>query len=133
MPTASAVVADLIEIARSCDAPLTSRVPVLAFQKDHVENAQVLPMNKVVTAFYLRLLVADRPGVLAELTSILSKHHISIGSMIQRQLEDEGEEAQIVLLTHRCVEGDIDEALVEIEALETVLDRVVRVRVEDLS
>ncbi|MDX1669496.1 MAG: homoserine dehydrogenase, partial [Limnobacter sp.] len=133
MPTASAVVADLIEIARSFQAPLTSRVPVLAFQKDHVENAQVLPMNKVVTAFYLRLLVADKPGVLAELTSILSKHHISIGSMIQRQLEDEGEEAQIVLLTHRCVEGDIDEALVEIEALETVLDRVIRVRVEDLS
>lgn len=133
MPTASAVVADLIEIARANQAPLGSRVPVLAFKKEFVESADILPMDKVVTAFYLRLLVADKPGVLAELTSILSNHHISIGSMIQRQPEDEGGEAQIVLLTHRCIEGDVNKAVAEIEALETVLDKVVRVRVEDLN
>lgn len=133
MPTASAVVADIIEIARSNQAPLESRVPVLAFKKEFVENAEILPMDKVVTAFYLRLLVADKPGVLAELTAILSKYHISIGSMIQRQPEDEGDEAQIVLLTHRCIEGDVNKAVAEIEALETVLDKVVRVRVEDLN
>lgn len=133
LPTASAVVADIIEIARANQAPLESRVPVLAFKKEFVENADILPMDKVVTAFYLRLLVADKPGVLAELTSILSRYHISIGSMIQRQPEDEGDEAQIVLLTHRCIEGDVNKAVAEIESLETVLDKVIRVRVEDLS
>lgn len=133
LPTASAVVADIIEIARANQAPLHSRVPVLAFQKEHVENAEVLPMDKVVTAFYLRLLVADRPGVLAEVTSILSRNEISIGAMIQRQPVDDEGQAQIVLLTHRCVEGHINNAIESIESLDAVLDKVVRVRVEDLS
>lgn len=133
LPTASAVVADIIEIARANKAPLSSRVPVLAFQKEHVEDADILPMDKVVTAFYLRLLVADRPGVLAEVTSILSANQISIGAMIQRQPQDDEGQAQIVLLTHRCVEGHINKAISRIEGLEAVLDKVVRVRVEDLN
>lgn len=133
LPTASAVVADLIDIARIIDAPIHSRIPSLAFQHESLQNKPVLPMEKVVTSFYLRLLVNDKPGVLAELTAILSSRHISIGSMIQRQLEDEGEEAQIIMLTHCCIEGDMNKALDEIETLESVLDKVVRIRVEDLN
>ncbi len=133
LPTASSVVADLIEIARLVQAPSQCRVSTLAFQYDRLQNKPVLPMEKVVTSFYLRLLVDDKPGVLAQLTSILSKHHISIGSMIQRQLEDEGEEAQIIMLTHSCIEGDMNKALAEIETLDSVLDKVVRIRVEDLN
>ncbi|NJM32471.1 MAG: homoserine dehydrogenase, partial [Limnobacter sp.] len=133
MPTASAVVADLIDIARASQGPLSSRVPVMAFQRNRMGKAETLPMGKVVTACYLRLLVQDKPGVLAEVTRIFAEHHISIGAMIQRQPEDEGDEAQIVLLTHRCIEGNINKAIELIENLDTVLDRVVRIRVEDLS
>lgn len=133
LPTASAVVADLIEIARMKDAPLESRTPVLAFQKDHIAPSVVLPMNQVETAFYMRLKVDDKPGVLAELTRILANGHISIEAMIQRQANDESETAEIVLLTHRCIEGDVNKAIEAIEALPTVHGAVARIRVEDLS
>lgn len=134
LPTASAVVADIIEIARASQVPLESRVPVMAFKTSGVDqNVRMLGMDEVVTAFYLRLTVADKPGVLADVTRILANHNISIEAMIQRQAEDESGQADIVLLTHRCVEGDFNRAMVEIEALQAVLEPVVRVRVEDLS
>ncbi|MCQ8897153.1 homoserine dehydrogenase [Limnobacter humi] len=133
LPTASAVVADLIEIARLKDAPLDSRTPVLAFQKDRIAQSDVLSMDKVETAFYMRLKVDDKPGVLAELTQILAKGHISIEAMIQRQANDESNTAEIVLLTHRCIEGDVNKAIAAIEALPTVHGSVARIRVEDLS
>lgn len=133
LPTASAVVADLIEIARSSQAPLASRVPVLAFQKAGIQNLDVLPMDKVVTAFYLRLAVDDRPGVMAEVTRVLADNQISIEAMIQRQATDETRTAEIVLLTHRCVEGDVNKAIETIEALDSVHGPLTRIRVEDLS
>lgn len=133
LPTASAVVADLIEIARSSQAPLASRVPVLAFQKAGIQNLEVLPMEKVVTAFYLRLAVDDKPGVLAEVTRLLADNQISIEAMIQRQATSEKETAEIVLLTHRCVEGDVNKAIAKIEALDSVHGPLTRIRVEDLS
>jgi homoserine dehydrogenase len=133
LPTASAVVADLIEIARSRKAPLASRVPVLAFQKEGIQNLDVLPMEKVVTAFYLRLSVDDRPGVLAEITQILADNQISIEAMIQRQVMEEKQTAEIVLLTHRCVEGGVNKAIASIEALKYVHAPLTRIRVEDLS
>lgn len=133
MPTASAVVADVIEIARQAKAPLESRVPALAFQDATENDVAILPMDKVRTAYYLRLLVEDKPGVLADVTTILSKHDISIGAMVQRQPSEEGAQTQIVLLTHNCIEGNINQAISEIEALSTVLNQVVRIRVEDLN
>ena len=133
LPTASAVVADLIEIARASQAPLASRVPVLAFQKEGIQNLDVLPMEKVVTAFYLRLAVDDKPGVLAEVTRLLADNQISIEAMIQRQATSEKETAEIVLLTHRCVEGDVNKAIAKIEALDSVHGPLTRIRVEDLS
>ncbi len=133
MPTASAVVADLIEIARACQAPLSSRVPVLAFQSQGIEAVDVLPVAQVVTAYYLRLAVDDKPGVLAEVTRLLADHHISIEAMIQRQATAEQETAEIVLLTHRCVEGDVNKAIEKIEALASVHGPLTRIRVEDLS
>lgn len=133
LPTASAVVADLIEIARLKDAPIESRTPVLAFQKDGIADLPRLSMDEVETAFYLRLKVDDKPGVLAELTRILAQGHISIEAMIQRQANDESNTAEIVLLTHRCIEGDVNKAIASIEALPTVHGSVARIRVEDLS
>ncbi|HEX5484683.1 MAG TPA: homoserine dehydrogenase [Limnobacter sp.] len=134
LPTASAVVADIIEIARASQVPLESRVPVMAFKTSGVDqNVCMLGMSEVVTAFYLRLTVADKPGVLADVTRILANQNISIEAMIQRQAEDESGQADIVLLTHRCIEGDFNAAMVEIEALDAVVEPMVRVRVEDLS
>lgn len=134
LPTASAVVADIIEIARASQVPLESRVPVMAFKTSGVDqNVCMLGMSEVVTAFYLKLTVADKPGVLADVTRILANQNISIEAMIQRQAEDESGQADIVLLTHRCIEGDFNAAMVEIEALDAVVEPMVRVRVEDLS
>lgn len=133
LPTASAVVADLIEIARASQAPLASRVPVLAFQNEGIQPIDVLPVEKVVTAYYLRLAVDDKPGVLAEVTRLLADHQISIEAMIQRQATAEQETAEIVLLTHRCVEGDVNKAIEKIEALASVHGPLTRIRVEDLS
>lgn len=133
LPTASAVVADLVEIARQKDAPLGSRTPVLGFQKDRLAHSNVLPMDQVETAFYLRMKVDDKPGVLAELTRILAQAQVSIEAMIQRQANDESETAVIVLLTHRCVEGSVSKAIQAIEALSTVHGAVSSIRVEDLS
>ncbi|HEX4842029.1 MAG TPA: homoserine dehydrogenase [Limnobacter sp.] len=133
MPTASAVVADLIEIARASQAPLASRVPVLAFQNEGIQPVDVLPVASVVTAYYLRLAVDDKPGVLAEVTRLLADHQISIEAMIQRQATAEQQTAEIVLLTHRCVEGDVNKAIEKIEALASVHGPLTRIRVEDLS
>ncbi|HEX4916874.1 MAG TPA: homoserine dehydrogenase [Limnobacter sp.] len=133
LPTASAVVADLIEIARASQAPLASRVPVLAFQNEGIQPVDVLPVAKVVTAYYLRLAVDDKPGVLAEVTRLLADHQISIEAMIQRQATAEQQTAEIVLLTHRCVEGDVNKAIEKIEALASVHGPLTRIRVEDLS
>lgn len=106
----------------------------MAFKTSGVDqNVCMLGMSEVVTAFYLRLTVADKPGVLADVTRILANQNISIEAMIQRQAEDESGQADIVLLTHRCIEGDFNAAMVEIEALDAVVEPMVRVRVEDLS
>lgn len=133
LPTASAVVADIIEIARMNSAPFESRTPALAFRSEAAQAIPVLPIEKVVTAYYLRMQVANRPGVLAEVSTILAKHSISISAMIQHEPTEENGSATIVLLTQRCVEGEFNQALTKIEALDAVLNQVVRVRVEDLS
>ncbi len=136
-PTASAVIADLIDIARLHTADAAQRVPHLAFQPDAMSNTPVLSMNEVVTSYYLRLKVADEAGVLANVTSILAKADISIDAVLQREADEVGGEGatqtDLIILTHDCVEAKMNEALSQMQALKTVLSPIVRIRKEELA
>ena len=130
LPTASAVVADLVDVTRLQTADPDHRVPYLAFQPEFMSDVPVLAMDDVESAYYLRLRVHDRPGVLSEISRILAEAGISIGSMFQEPYGDE--QADIIFLTHRAREGDIDAAMIKIRSLPFVLSDVTRLRVEDL-
>ena len=136
-PTASAVIADLIDVARLHNADAAQRVPHLAFQPDAMSDTPVLPMGEVVTSYYLRLNVADEAGVLANVTSILAKAGISIDAVLQREADEVGGEGatqtDLIILTHDCVEAKMNEALAQMQALSTVLAPIVRIRKEELS
>jgi len=136
-PTASAVIADLVDIARLHSADAAQRVPHLAFQPDAMSNTPVLPMGEVVTSYYLRLNVADEAGVLANVTSILAKAGISIDAVLQREADEVGGEGatqtDLIILTHDCVESRMNEALARMQALSTVLAPIVRIRKEELA
>ena len=136
-PTASAVIADLIDIARLHTADAAQRVPHLAFQPDAMSNTPVLAMGEVVTSYYLRLNVADEAGVLANVTSILAKAGISIDAVLQREADEVGGEGatqtDLIILTHDCVEAKMNEALVQMQTLSTVLAPIVRIRKEELA
>jgi homoserine dehydrogenase len=136
-PTASAVIADLIDIARLHTADAAQRVPHLAFQPDAMSNTPVLSMGEVVTSYYLRLKVADEAGVLANVTSILAKAGISIDAVLQREADEVGGEGatqtDLIILTHDCVEAKMNEALAQMQALKTVLVPIVRIRKEELA
>jgi homoserine dehydrogenase len=129
-PTASAVVADLVDITRLHTADPGNRVPHLAFQPDSLSDLAILPMSKVSTSYYLRLRVDDQPGVLADIARILADRNISIGSMIQQPSHLGG--ADIIFLTHEAVEGKVDQAIAAIEALPFVRSKVTRLRIENL-
>ena len=136
-PTASAVIADLVDIARLHSADAAQRVPHLAFQPHAMSNTPVLGMGEVVTSYYLRLNVADEAGVLANVTSILAKAGISIDAVLQREADEVGGEGatqtDLIILTHDCVEAKMNEALVQMQALATVLSPIVRIRKEELA
>ncbi len=136
-PTASAVIADLIDIARLHSADTFHRVPHLAFQPDAMSNTPVLGMGEVVTSYYLRLNVADEAGVLANVTSILAKAGISIDAVLQREADEVGGEGatqtDLIILTHDCVEAKMNDALSQMQALKTVLAPIVRIRKEELA
>ncbi len=136
-PTASAVIADLIDIARLHSANAFHRVPHLAFQPDAMSNTPVLGMGEVVTSYYLRLNVADEAGVLANVTSILAKAGISIDAVLQREADEVGGEGatqtDLIILTHECVEAKMNDALSQMQALKTVLAPIVRIRKEELA
>ncbi|MDD5296733.1 MAG: homoserine dehydrogenase [Rhodocyclaceae bacterium] len=132
-PTASAVIADLVDVTRLHTADPGNRVPHLAFQPDRISDLPVLPMSEVQTSYYLRLRVADKPGVLADITRILADEAISIDAMLQKE-PDEGEaQTDIIILTHQCKEAAADAAIARIEALETVSGKATRLRLESLS
>ena len=136
-PTASAVIADLVDIARLHSADAAQRVPHLAFQPDAMSNTPVLPMGEIVTSYYLRLNVADEAGVLANVTSILARAGISIDAVLQREADEVGGEGatqtDLIILTHDCVEAGMNEALAQMQALSTVLAPIVRIRKEELA
>lgn len=148
-PTASAVIADLVDIARLHTADPEHRVPHLAFQPHTLDAAMdslpVLPMREVVTAYYLRLRVADQVGVLAKVTGLLAEAGISIDAVLQREADQvSGQEAapadspevpqtDLIILTHETREGLMDVALAQMQQLPTVLAPIVRIRKEELA
>jgi homoserine dehydrogenase len=132
-PTASAVVADLVDIARLATADPTHRVPHLAFHADGMVSTPVVPMAQVVTAFYLRLVVADEAGVLSKITTILAEHDISIDAVLQRESADGENQTDLIILTHQTVEGRMRTALAKMQALKTILAPIVSIRMEELA
>lgn len=132
-PTASAVVADLVDVTRMHTADPEHRVPHLAFQPDALSDVPVLPMSEVRTAYYLRMRAFDKPGVLADITRILADLEISIDAMIQKE-PDEGQAlVDIIILTHETVEKYINQAIDKIEGLSTISGKVIRLRLETLG
>jgi homoserine dehydrogenase len=131
-PTASAVVADLVDITRLHTADPEHRVPHLAFQPDRLSDERVLSIDEIETSYYLRMRVMDKPGVLADITRTLADSEISIEAMVQKE-PGEGERiVDIVLLTNRAIEKDVNQAIDRIEKLPTVLGAVTRIRMEAL-
>ena len=133
LPTASAVVADLVDVARQIEVAPESRVPYLAFQQDQLQQVPVLPASEMETAYYLRIPVRDEPGVLADITRIMADEGVSIDAMLQRQPSEGANTTDIILMTHRTVEKCIDVASQRIEALPSVTAAPVRLRVEALD
>jgi len=131
-PTASAVVADLIDVARALTSDPENRVPHLAFQADSLVDIPVLPADQFKTAYYLRLNAEDKPGTLADVTRILADHHISIEGIIQRVPLDDAPAIPIILLTEITTEHEMNAAIEKIEALKTVTGKVNRIRLETL-
>ncbi len=132
-PTASAVIADLVDITRLHTADPDHRVPYLAFQPGAMQDTPILPMAEVVTAYYLRLVVADKAGVLARITGILAGHEISIDAVLQRESAEGEKQTDLIILTHDTVEGRMTAALAQMQALPTVLAPIVRIRKEELN
>src|SRR5450631_4191743 len=132
-PTASAVIADLVDVTRMHTADPEHRVPHLAFQPDQLSAVPFLPMGDVQTSYYLRMRVLDRPGVLADITRILADRDISINAMIQKEPPEGQDQTDIILLTHLTIEKNAVAAIAAIEALPTVSGSVVRIRLEELN
>jgi homoserine dehydrogenase len=132
-PTASAVVADLVDVARMMTADPEHRVPHLAFQPDRLSDSPILPIGEVETRYYLRMRVLDRPGVLADITRALADLGISIEAMVQKEPHAGEEQVNIIMLTHSTREKCVDAAIARIEALPVVAGRVIRIRLEMLE
>ena len=136
-PTASAVIADLVDITRLHTADPLNRVPHLAFQPNAMSNLKILPMSDVITSYYLRLRVADEAGVLAKLTSLLADANISIDAVLQREADQvslAGEnQTDVIILTHDTVEGKMNEVLAQMQALPTVMAPITKIRKEELN
>ncbi|MCF7521454.1 homoserine dehydrogenase [Neisseria sp. ZJ106] len=131
LPTASAVVADIIDIARLLDAPSGYRVPYLAFQPDQVQPQTLLPMDEITSSYYLRVCAADKPGTLGQIANLLAKENVSIEALIQKGVIDQST-AEIVILTHSTVEKNIKNAIAAIEALDCVDTPITMIRMESL-
>lgn len=131
--TASAVVADLVDVTRMLTSDPEHRVPHLAFQPDQLHDTPILRMEQVVTGCYLRLRAYDRPGVMADVTRILADGSISIDAMLQKEAEEGEDVVDVIILTHPSLEMNVNAAIARIEALPTIAGKVVRIRLEELS
>lgn len=132
-PTASAVIADLVDVTRLHTADPLNRVPHLAFQPASMSDLPVLPMSEVITSYYLRLRVADEAGVLAKVTGLLAEAGISIDAVLQREAEEGSRQTDLIILTHSTREGTMNDAIAQMQGLPTVLAPIVRIRKEELA
>ncbi len=132
-PTASAVIADLVDVTRLATADPKSRVPHLAFQPDRLSDLPILSMDEVETAYYLRLSAIDKPGVLADITRILADLSISIDAMLQKEPAEGEAQTDVVILTHVALERDVNAAIAKIEGLASISGKVTRIRMEELN
>jgi homoserine dehydrogenase len=132
-PTASAIVADLVDVTRLLTADPEHRVPHLAFQADRLADTPILPIGEVETCYYLRMRVKDQPGVLADVTRIFADQQISIDAMVQKEAQAGEDQVDIIFLTHLAIEKNVRAALASIEALPVVLGQVKLIRQEDLD
>jgi homoserine dehydrogenase len=132
-PTASAVVADIVDIARMRTTTAEQRVPHLGFQPDQQVALNVLPITEVVSAYYLRLRALDKPGVMADVTKILGDSAISIEAMMQKEPQEDEQEADIVILTDTIIEKEVDAAIAKLEALTAVTGKIIKIRMEELG
>ncbi|MEE8208370.1 MAG: homoserine dehydrogenase [Nitrosomonadaceae bacterium] len=132
-PTASSIVADLVDVTRMHTADPKHRVPHLAFQPDLLSNMPILPMEEVETSYYLRLRAMDKSGVLADITRILAELDISIEAMVQKEPNEGEDQVDIIMLTHLTVERNINSAIIKVEKLQAVMGNVTRIRLEELS
>ena len=131
--TASAVIADIVDVARTIQAGGQGRVPYLGFSSEAIEDLEVLPMEYTQSAYYLRIQALDRPGVLAKVASILSEHGINIESIMQKESEVHDGRIPVIILTHTVQERQVNQAIEELEALDEVDDQVVRIRAENFN
>ena len=132
-PTASAVIADLVDVARTLAIDSGHRVPDLGFQSAEIVMRSVVPIDEIESGYYLRLRVRDQPGVLADITRALADGGISIDAFFQREPDEGADETDVVLIAHRCIEKKMRDAIRKIEALKTVLSEVVVLRLESFS
>ena len=132
-PTGSAVVADLVDVTRMHTADPKHRVPHLAFQPDLLSDTPILPMDEVETSYYLRLRVLDKPGALADIARVLADLGISIEAMVQKEPSEGEEQVDIIMLTHRAVEKNINTAIARIKKLPTMTGKITRIRMEQLG
>ena len=132
-PTASAVIADLVDITRLATADPGHRVPHLAFQPNAMADTPILPMSEITTSYYLRMRVADQPGVLADVTRLLADAGISIDAMLQKEPGEGEKQTDIIMLTHQTQEKNVESAIAKIEALPTVVGQLTKIRLEALS
>lgn len=132
-PTASAVVADIIDTVRTIDAPLNHKVPLLGFQSDSMRETPILAIDDVETAYYLRMHADDKPGVLAEVSEVFAKHNISIEAVLQKEPQAGASSADLVMLTQRCMESKVNKAIQEVEQSASISGSVVRIRMEHLD
>ena len=132
-PTASSVIADLVDITRLATADPGHRVPHLAFQPNAMADTPILPMSEITTSYYLRMRVADQPGVLADVTRLLADAGISIDAMLQKEPGEGEKQTDIIMLTHQTQEKNVESAIAKIEALPTVVGKLTKIRLEALS
>ena len=132
-PTASAVIADLVDVTRLLTASPEQRVPVLAFLPELLSDTPIVAMDEVETAYYLRLQVTDKTGVLADVTRVLADHGISINAMVQKEHHEGEDKVNIIMLTHRTTERHVNEAMTKIQNLPAMIDKIIRIRLEELG
>jgi homoserine dehydrogenase len=132
MPTASAVVSDLVDIGRNLMTGSTGRIPLLAYPIQNIRKVKILPISEIITHYYLRFSALDRPGVLSKISGILGQHNISIKSAYQKGRKTNGT-VPLVMLTHLAKEAAVAQALSEIKSLDVVGDKPVSIRIEDES